>query len=125
MCDEICLSLQRRSFRGTRTKLRGLADGRRACREAFSDVTTRMEGTMQALIESWAHAVSDGSSSTPALEPLVASDGQPQSDGALVAGRLLQPEGQIRIIAALPPIPVVSPEVQVPIDPQMEAARLE
>src|SRR5262245_53698181 len=55
---------------------------------------------------------------------LVATDGREQSDTAVLAGLVLagQPEA-VRIMSVLAPIPVVSPEVPLPISPETEQAR--
>ena len=55
---------------------------------------------------------------------IVATDGRDQSDAALIAGGLLAgaPDG-LRVVTVLKPMPVVSPEAQVPISPDVEAAR--
>jgi nucleotide-binding universal stress UspA family protein len=55
---------------------------------------------------------------------LVATDGREQSDTAVLAGLVLagQPEA-VRIMSVLAPVPVVSPEVPLPISPETEQAR--
>src|SRR5438045_2793879 len=53
---------------------------------------------------------------------LVPSDGLPQSDGALIAGQFVQGFGEtVAILGVQPPMPMVSPEAQLPIDPELEA----
>jgi nucleotide-binding universal stress UspA family protein len=55
---------------------------------------------------------------------LVATDGREQSDAALVAGQVFADDvDAYRIVSVLPPLPVVSPEVQLPVSPELEAAR--
>jgi len=55
---------------------------------------------------------------------LIATDGREQSDTAVLAGLVLagQPEA-VRIMSVLAPLPVVSPEVPLPISPETEHAR--
>ena len=55
---------------------------------------------------------------------LVATDGREQSDTAVLAGLVLagQPDA-VRILSVLAPVPVVSPEVPLPISPETEQAR--
>ena len=66
-------------------------------------------------------AVSDEQSD---LRAIVASDGKGQSDGALLAGRVLGGSAdEVKIVAAVPPLPIVSPEAQLPLDPEVEARR--
>lgn len=55
---------------------------------------------------------------------IVATDGRDQSDAALVAGGLLAGGAEgLRVVTVLKPMPVVSPEAQVPVSPDVEAAR--
>lgn len=61
---------------------------------------------------------------TSVTRAIVASDGKSQSDGALLAARALQAStDEVRIVAAVPPLPIVSPEAQLPIDPEVESRR--
>jgi len=55
---------------------------------------------------------------------IVATDGRDQSDAALIAGGLLaNPENGLRVITVLKPMPIVSPEAQLPVSPDVEASR--
>src|SRR6476659_5321080 len=57
---------------------------------------------------------------------IVATDGREQSDEALVAGGLLAGAGGengLRVITVLKPMPIVSPEAQLPVSPDVEASR--
>jgi nucleotide-binding universal stress UspA family protein len=55
---------------------------------------------------------------------LVATDGRDQSDSALVAGLALAGgPTALRVLSVLEPVPVVNPEVPLPISPEMELAR--
>ncbi|HEY6828274.1 MAG TPA: universal stress protein [Gemmatimonadaceae bacterium] len=55
---------------------------------------------------------------------IVATDGRDQSDAALIAGGLLaDPENGLRVITVLKPMPIVSPEAQLPVSPDVEASR--
>ena len=57
---------------------------------------------------------------------IVATDGRDQSDEALVAGGLLVGDGReggLRVVTVLKPMPIVSPEAQLPVSPDVEAAR--
>ena len=55
---------------------------------------------------------------------IVATDGRDQSDGALVAGGLLaRPTDGLRVVTVLKPMPIVSPEAQLPVSPDVEASR--
>src|SRR5437868_8025312 len=76
-----------------------------------------------------AHAVEqpafDALSSVVGSETLIASDGRPQSDGALIAGRAFQESGApVTILGVQPPMPMVNPEVQLAFDPEIEARLL-
>jgi len=54
---------------------------------------------------------------------IVATDGRDQSDAALVAGGLLAGStGGLRVVTVLKPMPIVSPEAQIPISPDVEAS---
>lgn len=55
---------------------------------------------------------------------LIATDGLEQSDSAILAGLVFadQPDA-LRVLSVLPPMPVVSPEVPLPVSPESEAAR--
>ena len=58
------------------------------------------------------------------LTVVAASDGRGQSDGALSAALALQgSEHEVRVLAVLPPIPIVSPEAQLPLSPEIAAQR--
>lgn len=56
---------------------------------------------------------------------IVATDGRDQSDAALVAGGLLAgaSDERLRVITVLKPMPIVSPEAQLPVSPDVEASR--
>ena len=55
---------------------------------------------------------------------VVATDGRDQSDAALVAGGLLAGAGDgLRVVNVLKPMPIVSPEAQLPVSPDVEASR--
>jgi len=55
---------------------------------------------------------------------IVATDGRDQSDAELIAGGLLaNPENGLRVITVLKPMPIVSPEAQLPVSPDVEASR--
>ncbi len=55
---------------------------------------------------------------------IVATDGREQSDTALVAGGLLAaPNDGLRVITVVKPMPIVSPEAQLPVSPDVEASR--
>ena len=55
---------------------------------------------------------------------VVATDGRDQSDAALVAGGLLAGAGDgLRVVTVLKPMPIVSPEAQLPVSPDVEASR--
>ena len=55
---------------------------------------------------------------------IVATDGREQSDAALVAGRLLAADKDaLRVASVLQPMPIMTPEVTLPISPDVEASR--
>jgi nucleotide-binding universal stress UspA family protein len=55
---------------------------------------------------------------------IVATDGRDQSDSAVLAGLVLAGDADaLRILSVLQPVPIVSPEVQLPISPEAEQAR--
>src|SRR4051812_48640607 len=55
---------------------------------------------------------------------IVATDGRDQSDAALMAGRLLAGGSDgLRVVTVLKPMPIVTPEAQLPISPDFEASR--
>jgi nucleotide-binding universal stress UspA family protein len=55
---------------------------------------------------------------------IVATDGRDQSDAALVAGGLLAASADgLRVVTVLKPMPIVSPEAQLPVSPDVEASR--
>jgi nucleotide-binding universal stress UspA family protein len=54
---------------------------------------------------------------------VVASDGRDQSDAALVAGGLLAGSDGLRVVTVLKPMPIVSPEAQLPMSADVEASR--
>jgi nucleotide-binding universal stress UspA family protein len=55
---------------------------------------------------------------------VVATDGREQSDAALIAGSLFAGSDDARrVVAVLDPMPVVSPDAQIPVSPDIEAAR--
>lgn len=57
---------------------------------------------------------------------LVATDGRPESDAALVAGRVLaEGRGPLGVLTVLPLMPIVSPEIQLPVSPDLEQARVD
>jgi nucleotide-binding universal stress UspA family protein len=60
-----------------------------------------------------------------AASPLiVATDGREQSDAALIAGGILAgASAALRVISVIKPMPIVSPEAQLPVSPDFEAAR--
>jgi nucleotide-binding universal stress UspA family protein len=54
---------------------------------------------------------------------IIATDGRPESDGALVAGRLLaETPGALRLVSVLRPMPVI-PESEMVVMPELEASR--
>lgn len=55
---------------------------------------------------------------------LVATDGYEQSDAALRAAlALATPDGECHVVAVVPPLPIVTPEVQLPISGEFLASR--
>ncbi len=55
---------------------------------------------------------------------IVATDGREQSDAALIAGGILAGESDaLRVVSVIKPMPIVSPEAQLPISPDFEASR--
>jgi nucleotide-binding universal stress UspA family protein len=55
---------------------------------------------------------------------IVATDGREQSDAALIAGRLLAADTDaLRVASVLQPMPIMTPEVALPISPDVEASR--
>ena len=55
---------------------------------------------------------------------IIATDGREQSDAALVAGRLLAADTDaLRVASVLQPMPIMTPEVALPISPDIEASR--
>jgi nucleotide-binding universal stress UspA family protein len=54
---------------------------------------------------------------------VVATDGRDQSDTALVAGGLLAGSNGLRVVTVLKAMPIVSPEAQLPVSPDVEASR--
>ena len=55
---------------------------------------------------------------------VVATDGRDRSDPALIAAcGLAGPDGDCRVVSVLRPLPIVSPEAQLPISADAEAAR--
>src|SRR5512146_2915686 len=55
---------------------------------------------------------------------IVATDGREQSDAALMAGGILAGESDaLRVVSVIKPMPIVSPEAQLPISPDFEASR--
>jgi len=54
---------------------------------------------------------------------VVATDGRDQSDAALVAGGLLAGSDGLRVVTVLKPMPIVSPEAQLPVSADVEASR--
>lgn len=57
---------------------------------------------------------------------LVATDGRAESDAALAAARVLaEGRGQVGVLTVLPLMPIVSPEVQLPVSPELEQARVD
>jgi nucleotide-binding universal stress UspA family protein len=55
---------------------------------------------------------------------LVATDGREQSDNAIFAGLVFAGQSDaLRVLSVLPPMPIVSPEVPLPLSPESEAAR--
>lgn len=55
---------------------------------------------------------------------VIATDGRQQSDAALIAGLLLgEATDAVRVASVLRPVPIVSPEAQLPMSPDVEATR--
>lgn len=55
---------------------------------------------------------------------IVATDGREQSDTALIAGRVFaESKDALRIVSVLTPMPIMTPEVPLPISPDVEASR--
>ena len=55
---------------------------------------------------------------------IVATDGREQSDAAMMAGGILAGESDaLRVVSVIKPMPIVSPEAQLPISPDFEASR--
>ncbi|HVX40103.1 MAG TPA: universal stress protein [Gemmatimonadaceae bacterium] len=55
---------------------------------------------------------------------VIATDGRQQSDPALIAGLLLGETSEaVRVASVLRPVPIVSPEAQLPMSPDVEATR--
>ena len=55
---------------------------------------------------------------------IVATDGREQSDAALVAGGILAGTSDaLRVVTVLKPMPVVTPEAQIPVSPAFDTAR--
>jgi len=57
---------------------------------------------------------------------LVATDGRPESDAALKAAQILAGgRGPLAVLTVLPLMPIVSPEIQLPVSPDLEQARVD
>ncbi|HMA22488.1 MAG TPA: universal stress protein [Gemmatimonadaceae bacterium] len=55
---------------------------------------------------------------------IVATDGREQSDTALIAGRVFaESKDALRVVSVLTPMPIMTPEVPLPISPDIEASR--
>src|SRR5512143_350328 len=55
---------------------------------------------------------------------IVATDGREQSDAALIAGRVFaESKAALRVVSVLTPMPIMTPEVPLPISPDIEASR--
>ena len=60
----------------------------------------------------------------PASPVIVATDGREQSDAALIAGGVLAGASDaLRVVSVIKPMPIVSPEAQLPVSPDFEAGR--
>jgi Universal stress protein UspA and related nucleotide-binding proteins len=65
-----------------------------------------------------------GIRASSAAPVIIATDGRGQSDAALVAGRIFAERTEaLRVVAVLPPVPIVTPEAAVPFSPDVDASR--